>query len=176
MSIERIALTPPYLEIEKLPSWRKKALDRGAQAFLLRHFWVLSPPQVLQVAEIFEGDLWLIHQRSYGIYVGNGMHFSAADSLPAYKPHSEYLWGKSCHNLSEIEGIASKVDYIFLGPFFPTHSHPGASLLSLEVLRQARTLFPALKIYALGGIMHPWQVEKVRIAGATGFAAIQFFL
>lgn len=104
------------------------------------------------------------------------MHFSTAHTLPTHKPHPSYVWGKSCHNLHEVEAIASQVDYIFLGPFFPTLSHPGTPLLSLDVLRQVRTLFPSLKIYALGGIIHPWQIEKVRLAGATGFAGIQFFL
>lgn len=84
------------------------------------------------------------------------------------------LLGRSVHNLDEAgQAEEEGADYLFLGPVFPTRSHPGEPALGLEPFREA-VLRAQVPILALGGV-DPGNVHLVAEAGGRGAAAISAF-
>jgi thiamine-phosphate pyrophosphorylase len=82
--------------------------------------------------------------------------------------------GLSCHSEDDVElAIAEGVDYVLLGPVFPTPSKPGAPALGLSrfggICKRSK-----IPIFALGGIALENAASCVS-AGAGGVAGIRLF-
>lgn len=85
------------------------------------------------------------------------------------------LVGCSVHSLEgALAAEAEGADYVQLGSIFPTRSHPGATPLGLEVLREAASRV-RIPVIAVGGITID-NLAAVLDAGAAGCAVISAIL
>ena len=76
--------------------------------------------------------------------------------------------GRSTHTPAEVAAAAAEgADYVFLGPIFPTASHPDRPPLGHAALGNA-----SLPVVAIGGVT-PDRVSACVAAGAYGGAAIR---
>lgn len=93
-----------------------------------------------------------------------GLPLSAARSLLG----EDALIGRSTHSIDEAcEAANEGVDYVFLGPIWPTRSHPDRAPLGTAALSAVQHV----PVIAIGGV----EPERVRLAidsGAYGVAAI----
>jgi thiamine-phosphate pyrophosphorylase len=100
--------------------------------------------------------------------LGIGLHLPA--SAPALEGPRPSLYGRAAHDAAETERArAEGVDYLVVGPVFPTGSkpgHPGAGLASLARLVRLASPVP---VFAIGGLT-PGRVEATLAAGAHGVA------
>lgn len=79
------------------------------------------------------------------------------------------LIGRSAHNAAEaLRARDEGADYVFLGPIWPTASHPRRRALGLDAIRDAR----GVTVIAVGGVT-PARVAQCLDAGAYGVAAIR---
>ncbi len=79
------------------------------------------------------------------------------------------VWiGRSTHSVHEALAAQDEgVDYVFLGPIWPTTSHPGRPALGTGAISGARTA----RVIAIGGVT-PERVQPAIEAGAYGVAAV----
>ncbi len=171
---EQVAVTPR--RVESLDRWAEAALRRGATMLVLRLSPAPSVDALWAWAERWRDVRWLWHSRSGAGFYGYGKHFTATENPPAARPHPNYLFGRSCHNLLELEEAQTWADYAWLGPFYPTASHPDQAPLPIALLGEAIARFPNLPIIAIGGFTSAERIERARALGARGFASIQYFL
>lgn len=82
----------------------------------------------------------------------------------------ETRWiGRSVHNPVDVPAaLETGADYLFLGPIWPTASHPGTPGLGPQVLKEMRKG----PVFAIGGVT-PDNVGAAREAGAYGVAAVR---
>ncbi len=173
---QRMAVTP--WEVEDLDRWAERALSRGATALVLRLARPPALPGLWAWARRWAGVPWIVHARWATLPIGWGMHFAGPplSEPPGEKPHPSYLWGQSCHSPEEVAVAATWASYAWIGPVFPTPSHPEQrSFAPLEWLSTLSRQYPTLPLVAIGGIENDKVVEAVRKAGAWGFAAIRYF-
>ncbi|MCS6895201.1 MAG: thiamine phosphate synthase [Bacteroidia bacterium] len=173
---EAMAVTP--WEVEDLDQWTQRALDRGATAIVFRLAKPPSMDALWRWARRWEGIPWIVHARWASQYVGYGMHFPAPPTASHDRPSFPYLYGQSCHTPEEVALAASWASYVWIGPFFPTPSHPerDRDYLSIEMLGDLRQTYPNLPLVAIGGIDTGERIAAVMRAGAWGFAGIRYFL
>lgn len=102
----------------------------------------------------------------------DGVHLTAGRLMQA-ESRPDVAWcGASCHDRQELAHAAQlQLDYVVLGPVLPTDSHPGASTLAWEGLRQLTHDYP-LPVYAIGG-MQPAHLETAWEHGAHGVAMLR---
>ncbi len=75
----------------------------------------------------------------------DGVHFSAADGPRRVKG---IMTGVSCHSVAEVRAAEKAgADYAFLGPIFPTRSHPGNPGLGPAAIRRR-----SIPVVAIGGV------------------------
>lgn len=99
---------------------------------------------------------------------GCGLHLPAAVPLPERRELS--LIGRSVHDVDEARrALAEGVDYLVVGPIYPTPSKPGHPGWGVDLIRDTLDLAGAIPIFAIGGI-HPCNVPEVVHAGAWGVA------
>ena len=80
------------------------------------------------------------------------------------------LVGRSVHGAPEAERAARQgIDYLILGPIYPTAAKPGHSGSGLSVLEQIARLVDPVPLFAIGGI-EVSRVPEVIHAGAHGIA------
>lgn len=172
---QAMAVTPPHLE--DLDRWTEKALGRGATALVLR---LVQPPSLAQLwawARRWQDIPWIAHARWATQCVGWGLHFSAPPIPPGPRPDPSYLYGQSCHTPEEVRQAASWASYVWVGPLFPTPSHPDQTrFFPLEALEGLAREYPDLPLVAIGGLDSEERIRAVLEAGAKGFAAIRYFL
>jgi len=107
----------------------------------------------------------------------DGVHLGAR-SLPTAAARrilpSNMLLGRSTHNLDQAtRAEAAGADYIFLGPVYPTASHPESAGIGIDHLREA-VLRTSIPIVAIGGIGRRNATEVARTE-AKGAAAIRAY-
>ena len=84
------------------------------------------------------------------------------------------LIGRSVHSVEAAQEAESQgADYVVFGPVFPTVSHPEATPVGLDALREVAEAVK-IPVLAVGG-MEPALEESCWKAGAAGFAAIAYF-
>jgi len=103
----------------------------------------------------------------------DGLHLPA-DGLPIDVARAllgpAALVGRSTHTPDEARRAADEgADYVFLGPIWPTPSHPGRAALGVEALHRARDV--GIPLIAIGGVT-PARAAACADAGAHGVAAI----
>jgi thiamine-phosphate pyrophosphorylase len=132
--------------------------------------------RLAQAVAISGGRLIVNDRADIALATGaSGVHLGQEDLPPqlARKILGSGKWvGYSTHNLSQLrEADSLPVDYIALGPIFPTRSKEGADpVVGLEILRQARRI-TTKPLVAIGGITLE-TVPDVISAGADSVAVI----
>ncbi|HIC10390.1 MAG TPA: thiamine phosphate synthase [Campylobacterales bacterium] len=139
-------------------------------------------PRYNDFAEIFARSIsfeqWLIHQdielaiklQSFGVHL-TSQQFS---EIPKAKDRG--LWTLiSCHSLEEIaEAERLGADGVTFSPIFETPNKGKPK--GIEELRKAVTLFPKIKIFALGGIVSEREIQQLeKVDFLFGFASIRFW-
>ncbi len=97
----------------------------------------------------------------------DGVHLGQGDIPVAEARHllGNKIIGKSCHSLAEIESAAKEsVDYLALGPIFPTLIKPEREALGTGDISNA-VRFTDKPVFCIGGIDIP-ALEKLKAAGA----------
>lgn len=98
----------------------------------------------------------------------SGASLSVAD---ARRLNPEWIVGRSVHSLAEARAAHDEgPDYLLVGPVFATATHPGATPLGLEALRDVAGL--GVPVIAIGGVTAD-RAGAARAAGAWGVAAIR---
>lgn len=103
----------------------------------------------------------------------DGIHLTAAQ-LMALESRPELKWcGASCHNIEELfQAEQLGLDFVVLGPVFPTLSHPGLST-TLGWQRFAALIRNySLPVYALGGLRRQ-DLSAAQEMGAHGIAMVR---
>jgi thiamine-phosphate pyrophosphorylase len=142
---------------------------RGHTLSGLEHFQLAQQLSVYPSSRLFVNDRLDIALAvgAAGVHLGRG-------SLPvdAARPLDPTWWiGKSVHDLDEARAAqAEGADYLFLGPVFPTATHPDRAPAGLGILRDVVRL--GLPVVAIGGVTVE-RVREIRDAGAYGVAAIR---
>jgi len=104
----------------------------------------------------------------------DGVHLGQ-DDLPADKAREilgdSAIIGLSTHNLEQaIAASKQPVDYIAIGPVFPTTSKADPDeVIGLDLLRRVRDALPAARLVAIGGI-NDENITDVLAAGADSAA------
>jgi thiamine-phosphate pyrophosphorylase len=154
------------------PLWRAvRRLPRGA-GIVFRHYgWPPEDRQRLlaQLARVArKRHLWLIGSRISG--APDGVHRPRVKGTERKRG----LTTASAHGRRElVDAFRKGADIVFLSPIFPTASHPGAAALGpIRFGLMARGA--AGPIMALGG-MTVQRDRRLRLLGASGFAAIDFW-
>jgi thiamine-phosphate pyrophosphorylase len=97
---------------------------------------------------------------------GCGLHLPAAHAAEGRGSLS--VIGRSVHDLQEArQGLAEGVDYLILGPVYPTPSKPGHPGAGLERVREIGELAAPTPVFAIGGVDSA-RVSEVLRAGAWG--------
>ena len=106
----------------------------------------------------------------------DGVHLPAT-GVPASAVHEvsrDFKVGRSCHSLDECRRAAEeKVDYLVLGPVFPTRSKSGEGRITIEQLGQAARL--PVPVFALGGFTRE-NMKSVKDIPIAGIAGITLFM
>lgn len=100
--------------------------------------------------------------------LGVGLHLPAA--APPLGGPRPALYGRAAHDEAEVRRArAEGVDYLVVGPIFPTASHPGHPGIGPERLAALVRVAGPVPVLAIGGLT-PERVEAVLTAGASGIA------
>ena len=98
--------------------------------------------------------------------MGCGLHLPAAHG-PERRRGIPVI-GRSVHDREETRrALAEGVDYLILGPVYPTSSKPGHPGAGLERVREITSLAASTPVFAIGGIRVS-RVPEVVVAGAWG--------
>jgi thiamine-phosphate pyrophosphorylase len=106
----------------------------------------------------------------------DGVHLPS-DGVPASAVREvgrDFKIGRSCHTLEECRQAAEEnVDYLFLGPVFPTRSKIGEARVTLEQLGHAARL--GVPVFALGGFSRE-NMKSLKELPVTGIAGVTLFM
>jgi thiamine-phosphate pyrophosphorylase len=150
-----LAATPGIVAHARSESGSTRALMADALRFRVAGMPVLVNDRVDVVPGV----------RALGVHLpSHGLPVVTARRLLG--PHR--LVGRSTHDAEEARAAAADgADYVFLGPIWPTPSHPGRPGIGIAAIRHAA---PA-RVIAIGGVT-PERVRLCIEAGAWGVAAI----
>jgi thiamine-phosphate pyrophosphorylase len=188
----RLALPPLYviLDAALLPSdpieFTKKLLDAGARLFQYRNKTsssreLLHASQALCLTVRQRGGTFLVNDRADIAHLAgaNGVHLGQGDlgvSAARKVVGKDCLIGLSTHNLQQFNAaIESCVDYIAIGPIFPTSGKQNPDpVVGIDFIRTVRKL-TTKPIVAIGGITLE-RTRQVLDAGADSVAVISDIL
>jgi len=182
--LNAVCITEPEGDIRRTLETVARALSGGASAIVVRRphataFELLALVRQLRPSTRAAHCLLLVSDRADVAVAADadGVHLGAR-SLPIASARrvvgTGLLIGRSVHNLDEAgQAEEDGVDYLFLGPVFPTPSHPGEPALGLGPFREA-ALRSRVPVVAIGGITSD-NVRLVAQAGGHGAAAIGAF-
>jgi thiamine-phosphate pyrophosphorylase len=182
--LSAICVTEPEGDVRRALEAAARALSGGASAILVRRPQATARELFALVRQLRPSTraahcLLLVSDRADVAVAADadGVHLGAR-SLPVASARRvvgrDLLVGRSVHNLDEAgQAEEEGADYLFLGPVFPTPSHPGEPALGLGPLREA-ALRAKIPVIAIGGITSD-NVRLVAQAGAGGAAAIGAF-
>ena len=110
----------------------------------------------------------------------DGVHLGQDDLSPEHARRilgDNSIIGVSTHSLEQaVEAARQPVDYIALGPIFPTTSKADPDeAVGLGLLRRVRDALPGIRLVAIGGI-YDHNVAGVLAAGADSAAVISTIL
>jgi len=163
----------------------KKLCQQGYSLIQLR-FKLSSPDKTLiqqlcQVAKSSQINLQLnssLIQLYSNEYAQLGLHLTSQDlyttQLSQLEKNKSAYYSASCHNIEDIlQANKLGVDFIVLSPVQATRSHPQAQTLGWQQFEEL-TKNAQMPVYALGG-MNIVDIEKAKLSGAQGIAAISAF-
>lgn len=130
----------------------------------------------LDIARRYGAGLLLNTEPARAAELGAGLHLTSRRLMALERrPLGRDCWlAASCHNETELAAACRiGVDFVVVGPVFPTASHPGAPTLGLAGLTRLceRATVP---VYALGGVS-PAHIDALYQCGAQGAAGITAF-
>lgn len=110
---------------------------------------------------------------AHGVHLPErGLPLAAARRLAA----PPFLLGVSAHTPEQVTRAREEgADYVFLGPAFPTASHPGATGIGTTGIQAGLNAANGLPLWAIGGI-HAGSVPALNGLALTGVAAIRGLL
>lgn len=155
----------------------QRILDSGARLIQLRlpglnptEYCAYAHP-ALELCREFDAQLMLNCAPDLALYLGGGIHLSAA-RLAALTTRPSLPWvSASCHNPQEInQARALGVDFAVLSPVLATSSHPEAQPLGWKCFSEWVNN-AEIPIYALGG-MTLGDCTLARSYGAKGIALL----
>ena len=155
-----------------LPDFLKRAralMDQGVGVHL--RSGTRSAREMLAMAQALPG-CWINDRVDIARVAGaRGVHLPAAGldiaAVRALVPHA--VVGRSCHSVHEARtALNAGADYAFLGPIWPTASHPDRPALGVNSIEEAA---PVGRVIAIGGITLE-RVAECRAKGAWGVAGI----
>jgi len=182
--LSAVFVTDGAREAEETLRVAQRAVQGGATAVVVRMPHapardLYEVAKALRPAVHGAGALLMVHDRIDVALAlrADGVHL-AARSMPLAAARSilrKGMWlGFSVHNLDEAgQAEAAGADYLFLGPVFPTASHPERAPLGLDTYREA-VLRARVPVLAIGGV-DLFTVPEVAGAGGKGAAAISAF-
>lgn len=102
----------------------------------------------------------------------DGLHLTSAQ-LARATDRPDFPWvGGSCHDASDLARAASLgLDFVVLGPVFPTPTHAGQVTLGWAALEKMIEQYP-LPVFALGGV-RPGMKDIAQQHGAHGVAVMR---
>ncbi len=158
--------------------WGEVTLKHGADAWYFRFHSDYEFVPLIQAGLAFQkGIVHLVPFPSRHLArPGDAVHFRYGDSIGfGIEGVNRGIRGISCHTIEELRVAQGQAfDYAFYSPVFKTKTHPDASSLGYNALRQACSE-TSIPIFALGGIIQ--DNEKACLdAGAFGIAGIRMFL
>jgi len=104
----------------------------------------------------------------------DGVHLPEDAEMPR-RPRPGFIVGRSVHSRQAAERAAREgVDYVVAGPVYRTRSHPGATALGVDGLREIVSL-AGPPVIGIGGITAS-NAPAVMAAGAAGVAVISAIL
>ena len=181
---DRYMVTGRFEDDAELFSKVQRQLAKDIQLVQFRAPW-LSPPDYLRLAErlsvvVREQGARLMVKGSLDLLKKpwcDGLHLTAKQLLSTgavHKSSGNQLLVASCHNSDELaQAQKMGADFVTLSPVQQTRTHPEAEPLGMERVAEL-TEFSPLPVYWLGGLAIT-DIEKVKIAGAQGVAAISEF-
>lgn len=149
----------------RLVQVREKDLPDDSFRDLLRRLAEAAP----------EGTTFVVNGRpEIARAAGVGLHMPAA--LPAPRREGIALYGRSAHDEADCRAaVAEGVDYLVIGPVFPTKSKPGHPGSGVELARRAAELVRPVPVYAIGGVTVS-RVPEILHAGVHGVAVCRAIL
>lgn len=131
--------------------------------------------QVISLAHNFDAKVLINSDTRLSRELGaDGIHLTSFQLMThASRPDPAYDWcGASCHNAEELFAAEQLgVDFVVLGPIFPTRSHPNGLLLGWRKFAALIQDYP-LPVYALGGLQHA-DLTTAQEFGAHGIAMMR---
>jgi thiamine-phosphate diphosphorylase len=164
-------------QVLSLPDFatRARAIAAAGDVALHARAGSVDARQLIALANLLleTGALVLVNDRAdvAPLVAAGGVHLPAA-GLPVGDVRAmlgpDVLIGRAAHSASEArEAHEAGADYVFLGPIWPTASHPERVPLGVDAIAAAA---PA-RVVAIGGVT-PARAAACREAGAWGVAAI----
>jgi thiamine-phosphate diphosphorylase len=154
---------------------RARAIATAGDVALHARAGAVDASQLIALANLLHetGALVVVNDRAdvARFVAAGGVHLPAA-GLPPQRVREmlgpEVVIGRSTHDPGEArEAHEAGADYVFLGPIWPTASHPERVPLGVDAIAAAA---PA-RVIAIGGVT-PERAALCREAGAWGVAAI----
>jgi thiamine-phosphate pyrophosphorylase len=179
-----LLVTEPEGQVEAALAVATRALHGGLSAILVRRpkataRELFEMVRKLRPASRQLGCVLLVSDRADVALAADadGVHLGAR-SLPIAATRRilrpGMLVGRSVHNLDEAgQAEEQGADYLFLGPIFPTRSHPGRPALGIGLYRES-VLRAKIPVLAIGGVATD-NVGAIAEAGGPGAAAISAF-
>jgi thiamine-phosphate pyrophosphorylase len=137
-------------------------LDGGATLVQFRHKGAFTRPDldelesVAALCQTADAQLIVNDRADFAALYDAGLHVGQEDLPPALARRvlGERMLGLSTHNEAQLRAAAGEpVDYVALGPLFPTSSKSDADpAVGLDALRRWRPLAGAKPLVAIGGI------------------------
>jgi thiamine-phosphate pyrophosphorylase len=184
LRLSAVCVTEPQGDIARTLEVASRALHGGVSAILVRRpqataFELFALARQLRPSTRAARCLLLVSDRADVAVAADadGVHLGAR-SLPIVAARRvvgpSLLVGRSVHNLDEAgQAEEDGASYLFLGPLFPTPSHPGEKGLGLGPYREA-VLRAGIPVVAIGGVTSD-NVRLVAQAGGSGAAAIRAY-
>ena len=181
---DRYMITGRFDDKVELFTKVQRQLEQGGRLVQFRAPW-LADSEYLRIAKslsskvrnqggqlLIKGSLALLREPWC-----DGLHLTSRQLLAAgalEKSRTDQLLVASCHEKNELEqAVRVGVDFVTLSPINNTATHPEAVPLGVNQAAHLTEYCP-LPVYWLGGLAIT-DIEKVKIAGAQGIAAISKF-
>ena len=164
------------LGIERFLTRARRALGRGVRLIQLREksfgdeVLARLANELLAMTRACGARVLLNGEEQVARRLGcDGLHWTSARLLAARQRPQGILCAASCHDRIELtRAVELEVDFVVLGPVFPTPSHAAAPALGWDRFEELARAMP-VPVYALGGLAQA-DLEQAMARGAHGVA------
>lgn len=130
--------------------------------------------KVVSLAHQYDANVLINGGSEFSQEIGmDGIHLTASQLMTLESRPEFKLCGASCHNIEELfRAEQLGLDFVVLGPVFPTLSHPGLSTTLGWQKFAALIRHYSLPVYALGGLRRQ-DLPAAQELGAHGIAMMR---